>query len=237
MRLSKRILHHRITQSILCRFLYGYILFCHHTTRWIVVGRDRLDALAATNTPIVMVFWHGRLCMIPNIWPNHFPQMNVVVSFHRDGEMIGSIIRYFGFNLIRGSTGKQGALVAFRESVRKLKNGEALGFTPDGPRGPRMHAVTTGVVEITRNTGATLMPVTFSTSRCKIFKSWDRFMLPLPFGQGTFIYGNTITPSVDATREQVEVYRQQLEDELNRITHQADVAMGITPIKPAEPLV
>jgi hypothetical protein len=60
----------------------------------------------------------------------------------------------------------------------------------------------------------------------KVFMSWDRFVLPYPFGQGLFIWGKPIYVPSDAPPEELEAKRLELETALNRITAEADEAVG-----------
>jgi lysophospholipid acyltransferase (LPLAT)-like uncharacterized protein len=55
--------------------------------------------------------------------------------------------------------------------------------------------------------------------------SWDRFLLPYPFGRGLFLWGKPIWVSPAATAADLESKRIELEEALNRITAQADEAV------------
>jgi hypothetical protein len=52
--------------------------------------------------------------------------------------------------------------------------------------------------------------------------SWDRFLLPYPFGRGLFLWGKPIRVSPAATEADLESKRIELEEALNRITAEAD---------------
>ncbi len=56
--------------------------------------------------------------------------------------------------------------------------------------------------------------------------SWDRFLLPYPFGRGLFLWGKPIWVSSAATAADLESKRIELEEALNRITAEADDAMA-----------
>jgi len=49
-------------------------------------------------------------------------------------------------------------------------------------------------------------------------KSWDRFQIPLPFSRCEMIYEKPIRVPRDASAEQREALRQQLEQRLRAIT-------------------
>ena len=105
-------------------------------------------------------------------------------------------------------------------------------MTPDGPRGPRMRAAV-GAVLAAEMADAVLVPVGYSTSRRRLLTSWDRFLLPLPFGRGVFVVGPEIEvpglPGSGAARGA----RLRLESALNEVTAEADRRMGHAPVEPA----
>jgi lysophospholipid acyltransferase (LPLAT)-like uncharacterized protein len=105
--------------------------------------------------------------------------------------------------------------------VRFLRNGIDIAITPDGPKGPR-HVVKEGVIRLARITGVPIFPVTFNCSRKYHVNSWDRFLFPVPFSKGVFIWGNPITIPRSANKAEAERKRNVLEQELTRITVQAD---------------
>jgi len=59
----------------------------------------------------------------------------------------------------------------------------------------------------------------------KVFASWDRFVVPFPLSRGLFVWGKPIWVPRDATEEDLETKRLELETALNRITAEADEAM------------
>jgi lysophospholipid acyltransferase (LPLAT)-like uncharacterized protein len=56
--------------------------------------------------------------------------------------------------------------------------------------------------------------------------SWDRFLIPLPFGRGLFVYGEPIFVRRDGDREEQERVRRELEIVLHRLTADADARFG-----------
>ena len=81
-----------------------------------------------------VIFWHGRLLMMPHVWRAGVP-MNMLISQHRDGRLIADTIAHFGLGSVAGSSSKGGA-AAVRQIVKAIRAGEYAGVTPDGPRGP-----------------------------------------------------------------------------------------------------
>jgi len=108
-----------------------------------------------------------------------------------------------------------------REMLRAYQERYDIGITPDGPRGPR-YCVQSGIIELARRTGMPIIPVTFSASRKKIFRSWDRFLLPYPFSRGVFIWGEPLLVLRQVDRNEFERKRLLLERRLREITDRAD---------------
>ena len=105
--------------------------------------------------------------------------------------------------------------------VKDYQNGFDIALTPDGPRGPR-YQVQIGVIELAKLTGRPIVPCTFSASKRKIFKTWDRFLLPYPFAKGVFIWGEPIHVDANGDQAHFEERRTLLERRLNELTERAD---------------
>lgn len=114
------------------------------------------------------------------------------------------------------------ALVA---SIKELKKGGVLAFTPDGPRGPS-GIVQPGVMMMAKKSGAAIVPAAVSCDRRWLFKSWDRYMIPKPFANCKMVFGSPIYVASDATEEQVEFYRKLVEREIHRLERIAESKFG-----------
>ena len=132
---------------------------------------------------------------------------------------------------VRGSS-TRGGVAALRESLRLLKGGGYVAISPDGPRGPRMR-VQPGIIGLARLSGVPIVPLTFAVSRRKVARSWDRFVIALPFGRGVFAWGPPLHVSADAGDAAMEDARRTLEERLNALTAEADRMVGAEPIEPA----
>ncbi len=145
----------------------------------------RLEA-PIPQTPFVVLFWHGELLMAPFIFRKMRPPMpvNVMISDHFDGELITRVIAPFGLGTIRGSSRKGGAK-ALIAALRKVKEGESVGITPDGPKGPR-HSVGDGAIVIAQKADIPIVVLNCRPSRYWRARSWDRFVVPKPFGSIEF---------------------------------------------------
>ena len=226
----KAVLRNEVVRAVLCWIGAQYIRLCRWTGRWRTVRGDIPRRLWDAGQPFVVCFWHGRLMMMPYCWDYRHP-IHTLTSDHPDGRLIARIMARFGFPAVVGSSSRAGA-PALRRMAALIRDGSAIGLTPDGPRGPRMRA-RAGAVGLARITGAPLVPVTFSASRRRVLATWDRFLLALPFARGVFVWGAPIPVPRNATADVLEACRQQLEATLNAITEEADGLVGVVPVAPA----
>lgn len=213
-----------------CLLAAGYIGLVKLTGRWKVFGTEIPIALLNEGKPFLVAFWHGRLLMMSLAWP-YSQKFKMVTSQHPDGELIARTIKILGFESIAGSSSRGGAGTV-RSILRALKSGESVGVTPDGPRGPRMHAAK-GAVFVARRAGVPILPLSYAAKQCKILSTWDRFLIPFPFCRGIMKWGEPITIAGDADETDVARITKDLEQQLNRLTHQLDAELGLGKISKA----
>lgn len=199
--------------------LHFLIRLLHASMRIELVGREVMPSFTGRGEGFVGIFWHGRLLMIPFIYPGR--ALHTLVSTHRDGEIIARILERFGFRLVRGSS-KKGGSAALKEMVRLLREDKDLAITPDGPKGPR-EVVKPGVAQVARLTGKAVIPIAFSASRAWRLGSWDRFLIPKPFSRGVYVVGE---PLRCRDGEEPEAFRVRIEAALRDVTETADEYFG-----------
>ena len=226
-RFIKKFSRNKVLRNFTCFLGSLYIRFTYASGQWCIENQSVPEKLINEGKTFITCFWHGRLLMMSFAWPYN-PSFHMLVSGHPDGQLIAKTIKLLGFNVLSNSGKNKGAL-AMRSMVRTLKRGEYVGLTPDGPRGPRMRAGY-GAIALSKLSGVPILPISYSSSRCKLFHSWDRFLLPLPFAKGVFIWGDPIQITKKADKEELEIARQDLERQLNQLTNTADTLLGqITP--------
>lgn len=164
------------------------------TWRVEVRGESGWRARRAQGQGTVLTLWHGHL--LPLAYYLRNLRMLVLVSEHRDGEIIARILQRLGYGLIRGSSTRGGAR-AFAEMVRALKTGATIAITPDGPRGPARQ-FSPGAAVAAQRSGVPITTMFVTANRAWTLKSWDSFMIPKPFARlvmhfsdPTFVQGST----------------------------------------------
>lgn len=227
---TKRILRADRTRQILCRLVAVYIRLVYRTSRFTTEGGDVPAPYWRDGKPFILAFWHGRLLMAPMAWPQS-ATMNMLISGHNDGRIIADAISHFGLGTIVGSKSKGGSS-ALRAIVRALGDGQNVGFTPDGPRGPCMR-VSAGVIAAARLGRVPIIPLSYATTRRRLLGSWDHFHLALPFSRGLFLWGEPILVPSNADATEQERLRLLLEARMNDLTAEADRRCGHAPIDPA----
>jgi lysophospholipid acyltransferase (LPLAT)-like uncharacterized protein len=169
-------------------------------------------------TPVVLALWHGRMLFFLHLYQRQ--RFTILVSRSRDGEFVSRILQRFGAHVTRGSSSRGGAR-ALLEIARHLRCGYHAALTPDGPRGPR-YKVQPGIVALAQQTGAAILPVTYSARWKKVLQSWDGFLVPLPFSRVVVIYGEPIYVPAHASPVIFQAKRQEVEMRLRQITEMAD---------------
>ncbi|MBK8980547.1 MAG: lysophospholipid acyltransferase family protein [Planctomycetes bacterium] len=137
--------------------------------------------------PGVYVFLHGNILM--SAYVHRDIGVPILISTHRDGELIAQVARRLGFDPVRGSSTRGGA-GAVRELLKKRDHG-AVAVTPDGPRGPRA-SVKPGLVQLAGLLGWPIRTMGFAASRARRLSSWDRFAIPKPFARVACVPGEAI---------------------------------------------
>lgn len=231
MALLKRIMRRDAPRAVACWSAAGYLRLLGATGDWSVEGGDTPARMLAAGRPFILAFWHGRFLMMVRAW--RFPDpVHMLISRHPDGQLIARTLNMIGIRTIAGST-SHGGTEGLRTMIRLLNQGECISITPDGPRGPRMRA-SSGVVLAAKLAGVPILPATCAAASCRVLGSWDRLVVPLPFGRRIIAWGQPIEIERDADDDAVETARAQLERQLNDMTRDIETRLGLPAIEPAE---
>jgi lysophospholipid acyltransferase (LPLAT)-like uncharacterized protein len=148
-------------------------------------GHEHVDALYRNNQNIILAFWHAQQLMIP--FGYRGPGSHVLISQHRDGEIIARIIARFGHQAVRGSSTRGGA-AALRELIRLGRSGRDVVVTPDGPKGPAQVAKM-GVIQLARASGLPIVPLAFGCSKKNTSRAGTGSWFPIHGLAGSFSGG------------------------------------------------
>jgi lysophospholipid acyltransferase (LPLAT)-like uncharacterized protein len=163
----------------------GFLQLLGRTWRFRVVNGETLRGLRAEKRGFIFSLWHGQL--LPLLWFHRNQGVLVMISEHRDGELVARAAASLGFGLIRGST-TRGADRALISLGRELKSGREAAITPDGPRGPAKEFAP-GALIAAQRADSFILPTVAIADRAWYLRSWDRFMIPKPFARVTIAYG------------------------------------------------
>jgi len=211
--------HQRLAASL----VYALVRTVSATIRF--EWQDNSGMLAgdtAPKEPVTFCIWHNRLALCLEIYrryvKRHGPErrMAAMVSASKDGGILARVLEHYEVEPVRGSTSRCGRQ-ALLELITWAERGYDLAITPDGPRGPR-YVVQDGVLSLAQITGFCIIPISYWLSLKVQVRSWDRFQVPLPFCKCVVALGCPVRVPREATDEEREALRQQLERQLKELT-------------------
>ena len=171
----------------------------------------------------ILCMWHSRT--IPPAARYRGQDITILISLSRDGELIAKILAALGYPALRGSSGPSGARV-LASCIKLLRSGRTLAVTPDGPRGPS-GVLQGGVMTMARKSGCVLVPVGSSARPRIVTRSWDRFVMPLPFARAVMVFGEPMAVPPDADEATIEALRARFQAEMRRLQDEADRLLGV----------
>ncbi len=166
----------------------------------------------------IYIFWHEYI-----LFPIHLRghcNLAMLLSRHRDAEVLSHAAGHMGFEFVRGSTNR-GGVTAIRELLRKSRDMH-LTITPDGPRGPRRR-LAPGSIFLASRLGMPLVPFGMGYDRpWRVKRSWDQFAIPRPFSRARCVVSPEIHVPAALDRKGLEHYREKVERLLNRLCDEAE---------------
>jgi lysophospholipid acyltransferase (LPLAT)-like uncharacterized protein len=188
---------------------------------------ERHRELQARGVPFAFALWHGR--MVVPILAHRHEGVVTMASRSKDGEIIAAWLRRNGYIPARGST-THGGGAALLEMIQQVRAGHPAALTVDGPKGPP-RVVQPGILRLVRETGAWVLPISGASSRPRFLRSWDRFLVPLPFSTNVVTYGEPFTVP-DSLSDDAACRR--IAEALDRATREADREVRVAPPPPWE---
>jgi len=224
-----RPLQNPLIQTVLSSVLAAWMRFCFATIRWSYEGREHAEGVWTAGGGVICAFWHSRIGLSPACWPLDRAQpAKALISLSADGQFIARAVALQGFPAVRGSSANKnkldaakGGSRALRDGLKQLKVG-ALAVTPDGPRGP-VRVMAEGMPLMARMSGAPVLFIGMSCSPGLRLSSWDRALLPLPFGKGAIVYDIARYPDGAALSDVTPGWT----DRLTAVEARADAMTGL----------
>ncbi len=232
-KILKKILKLPAVICCLSFLIYVYSKIAGITCRWKMQNvQDIVEKLKDNNA--IWVAWHAKATMMPFFWQKFFNRkMAALVSPHHDGQIIAHFLKWYKITPVNGSTNENPRQSAL-ELMRALQNGYDLFISPDGPRGPRMR-MKKSPIYYAQKTGKPIICACFSVSPALVIdKAWDKTMITLPCSKGVFALTDPLYVPEDISDEELEIYRQKLEDMANALSIACDEKVGRDPILPAD---
>jgi lysophospholipid acyltransferase (LPLAT)-like uncharacterized protein len=177
------------------------------STRMKILGDSDYWALRKARKPVIFLIWHGKIFIVPYFFRKR--GIMPLISPSKDGEIPARIMDGWGYKILRGS-GSHVVKEAWLEMKKELQSGGEVIIVPDGPRGPD-RKLKLGCIKLAAETGAALVPFSFSASRKKVLKSWDRFLIFYPFSNVVAVYGRPAEICPGLTDGELEAERQRIE--------------------------
>ena len=205
--------------------------FCIATIRWTHENQPVAEKVWDQGGGVLCVFWHSRIGLAPACWPLDRAQpAKALISLSADGEFIAKAVARQGFPAVRGSSSNKdkaatakGGAQALRDGLKQLKVG-ALAITPDGPRGP-INVMAEGLPLMAKLSKAPVLFIGMSCSPAIRLNSWDKAVLPLPFGKGAIVWDRADYPEGAEIAEVVADWTPRL----NAVEARADQITGLKP--------
>lgn len=217
------IVKHFLYKSIYPKMGYLFIKVLSSTIRIQTYGEERINDLRKMNQRIVFIFWHGRQFLLVQHQANK--GICIMSSTSRDGRLQAKILSQFNYKIAFGSSGKS-PVRALVGAIQKMREGFDLAMTVDGPRGP-IYKVKPGALFLAKKMGTVIVPVVTTAYPFIQLKSWDKYILPLPFAKGIVCFGEPLMLSEDMSEKTIQKESENLEGKLNAMMEDVDKQIGL----------
>ncbi len=217
---------HQLATKLFAFLIHGFLELIFRTCRLSVSDLDEIEDCVLKGKNI-FAFWHGRM-----LYPIYYytrtikaVKSAILISQSKDGDYGEALVNRLGQTCVRGSSSR-GGLKALHDLSNLLGDNYNLALTPDGPRGPAFRAQV-GIIKLAQYSHAVIIPTTFNASRKITLKSWDQFIIPLPFSRVHLAFSTPMVVPIESNKKDVEKFRQSLEDVLLRLDQECAEKLGL----------
>jgi lysophospholipid acyltransferase (LPLAT)-like uncharacterized protein len=210
---------------VAARVIGAGVLGLRATIRIEEIHQERERDVKARGLPIVYALWHGRMALCILARRNH--GIVTMASRSKDGEIVARWLERNGYIAARGST-RKGGVAGLQVVIDRVRAGHAAALTIDGPKGPPREAQR-GVLEVVRQTGAVILPVSGASSRPWFANSWDRYLVPTPFSRCVAVFAEPLSIPPDMPDSEA---LKRIGEAVDAATIEADRAVSVVPPPP-----
>lgn len=207
-------------EKITFLMLYGLMQLIRLTCRFEQLNqRHRDEAInAAAVRSFIMVCWHEHL-VAASLGQLGEPRLSPIASRSGAGRIIGKVFSKLGFEMVYGSQNRdgrdKGGKQARDQLIRNAKQGISPALTVDGSIGPRRFCKP-GAIDLSRQTGAQIVPVAAICSSFWTLNTWDRMQIPKPFSRIIVIFGEALpTVEMNLTKPDFLVLQNEVGNRIN----------------------
>jgi len=210
--IKKKILKNFFVQNVLGFLTSVYIYLVSFTSSIQFENESIPNQFWNKDKPFILAFWHSQLMMIGFAWKKN-KKINILASGHSDGRFGAIVGRYFNLNNIQ--TSKKNQNIFLRTVFKLLNDNNYVGITPDGPRGPKEIA-SEGIIRIAKTSKIPIIPLGFWSSKNFMLKSWDSFLITLPFSKCSFVWNEPLEIPDNIHENQIKYYQKLLEEKISQ---------------------
>ena len=210
MQIKKKLLKNFLIQNILGFFAFLYIRAVSSSIHF--ENESIPKKFWNDDKPFILAFWHNQLMMISLSWKNN-KNVNILASGHSDGRFGAIVGKYFNLNNIQ--TSKKNKNISLKSIFRLLNDNNYIGITPDGPRGPK-EIVSEGIIKIAKIAKIPIIQIGFWSSKNFKLKSWDSFLITLPFSKCSFVWSEPLEIPTSIKENQFQHYQKLLQEKINQ---------------------
>jgi hypothetical protein len=204
---------------------YWIIRVLGPTLRFEIVGVHNAIQIRDAGERGIGAFWHR--CILPAAWFWRNRGIVVLNTVNFDGQWTRRVIERLGFGTAQGSSSR-GGIEGLMAMGRSLEAGRHVGFTIDGPRGPR-YVAKPGPVILARRTGRPISVFHIGLKSAHTFhKSWDLFQFPCPFTNAVIFFAPPIRVPTDADSDMMKQKQAEVQAALERVRDVAESWFGLT---------
>ena len=204
----------------LCHYIAPVLLYAllgSLRIRWLY--EEHRKKIQSKHPKVIYAFWHNQMLLFA--YTHRKQNVHLLISEHKDGEYGAQIVSGMGYGTYRGSS-TRGGIKALLNILRSYKqNPTDLGFTVDGPRGPK-YKCKMGALYLAQLTGLPIIPAANNIRDKITLNSWDNYRIPLPFSYAIAAWGEPLYIPRKTSKEELEKYRIELEKRLIALTEEVD---------------